>query len=32
MKLTELADVVMSGWDLTVHKNVLIVMRPVKSA
>jgi len=28
----ELVAVVMSGWDLTVHTNVLIVTRPVRSA
>jgi len=30
-RLMELVAVVTSGWDLTVPKNVLIVMRPVKS-
>jgi ribosomal protein L17 len=31
-RLMDLVTVVTSGWELTVHTNVLIVMRPVKSA
>jgi len=31
-RLMELVIVVMNGWETTVHTNVLIVTRPVKSA